>query len=57
MAKKNTKIDLSENGIEVGLLFDLKEIERRKIKKLKKVPILNGYVLTDNPEKWDEFKK
>lgn len=53
---KREKIDVTRNGKEFLQLHEMKELERKKKKKLKKVLIFNGYVMTNNTNKWKHLE-
>jgi tetrahydromethanopterin S-methyltransferase subunit B len=38
------------------LLEQVKKTEKKLKKKLKRVNTTNGYIMTTDPEKWDEYK-
>jgi len=55
---KPFKLDHSEADVPRAQtkLDNMKMLERNQANKLVRVEILNGYVLTNKPEKWERFK-
>ncbi len=52
----NEKINPTDNSHSSDVLKEMKAIEKKR-KGCKKVKVLNGYVITTNPEKWKEYNK
>lgn len=53
---KKEKPDITQMGDSHEKLADAKKQEKLLRKKLKKVPILNGFAMALNPSKWEPYK-
>ena len=53
---KKEKPDTTQMGDSHEKLADAKKQEKKMRRKLKRVPILHGYVMALNPSKWDAHK-
>lgn len=53
---KKEKPDITQMGNSHERLAEVKKQEKKMRRKLKRVPILHGYVMAVNPSKWEPYK-